>query len=244
MLGGLTQLVTLRAIAWEEGARPSLPASLRHLELLGIELGHGGRRGYAPLPPIELSEEVEAPRCIQRVLPAGTKLRVRLHLCYGQRLREWGGLQSLLARLDAQLRGWAELQEAVGRRLELSMELSGMYYQAGYGGGNMERGLDRPLPALIKALAPVAASIHTLCLASVSTSWVPPCQRPWSAPCPPCETSMFPPASYMTVWWPLWHSCGSCASCASRPLSAEWMSRTGASWLLPWQVCWLTGGRC
>ena len=42
VLGGLTQLVTLRAMAWAERAAPVLPTSLRHLELLGdFELGKG-----------------------------------------------------------------------------------------------------------------------------------------------------------------------------------------------------------
>ena len=91
------------------------------------------------------------------MLPAGTKLRAHLELCYGYRLREWGSLQALLARLGAQLRGWAGLQEAV----ELSIELSGLPSDRD-GDGDMEAGLDRLLPALIDALAPVAASIHTL----------------------------------------------------------------------------------
>ena len=158
MLGGLTQLVTLRAAAWEEGAGPALPASLRHLELLDMDLGRGGEELNHPLN--ELNEVLQVPRCIQRVLPAGTKLKVIFNLGYAHRLREWGSLQALLARLGAQLRSWAGLQEAVGCRLELSMELSGCAYQTG--DGDMEAGLDRLLPALIEALAPVAASIHTL----------------------------------------------------------------------------------
>ena len=156
MLGGLTQLVTLRASAWEEGAEPTLPASLRHLELLNIKLGEGGE-GEELFNPYELNEEVQVPRCIQRMLPAGTMLRVHLKVHHGQRLREWGGLQALLARLGAQLRSWAGLQEAVGCRLELGMELSGWSYSTSEGDG--EAGVDRLLPA---ALAPVAASIHTL----------------------------------------------------------------------------------
>ena len=51
---------------------------------------------------------------------------------------------------------------------------------------------------------------------------------------------MFTDATYMTVWWPPWHSCG---SCTLRPLFVR-MRWTGASWLLPWQPCWLTEGRC
>ena len=160
VLGGLTQLATLRASAWEEGAVPTLPASLRHLELLNaIHLGEGGGGGVG-------DEEIQVPRCIQRVLPAGTKLRVHFRLCYGRLLQECGSLQALLARLGAQLRGWAGLQEALGCRLELSMKLFGYHYRAGCGygagGGDMEPGLDRLLPALIEALASVAASIHTL----------------------------------------------------------------------------------
>ena len=66
----------------------------------------------------------------------------------------------MLSRLGAQLRGWAGLQEAEGCRLELSMHLSGL----GGNGDMMEAGLDRLLPALIEALSPVAASVHTLTL--------------------------------------------------------------------------------
>ena len=45
-----------------------------------------------------------------------------------------------------------------------------MYYQDqdGDGDGDMEAGLDRLLPAVIEALAPVAASIHTLKLSNSS----------------------------------------------------------------------------
>ena len=96
VLGGLTQLVTLRARAWEEGAVPTLPASLRHLELHHIELGLGGGGGAGAIqPPEELNEELQVPRCM---------LRVHLKVHHGQRLQEWGSLQALLARLGAQLR--------------------------------------------------------------------------------------------------------------------------------------------
>ena len=74
----------------------------------------------------------------------------------------------MLSRLGAQLRSWAGLQEAVGCRLELSMEFSGMSVQIGDVVGDMEPGLDRLLPAVIEALAPVAASIHTLKLSCCS----------------------------------------------------------------------------
>ena len=96
VLGGLTQLATLRASAWEEGAVPTLPASLRHLELHHIELGLGGGGGAGAIqPPEELNEELQVPRCM---------LRVHLKVHHGQRLQEWGSLQALLARLGAQLR--------------------------------------------------------------------------------------------------------------------------------------------
>ena len=156
VLGGLTQLVTLRAKAWAEEAGPTLPASLRHLELLDIELGQG-----ASWVEDELNEEVQVPCGIQRVLPAGAKLRVHLHLDYGDRLREWGSLQALLARLGAQLHSWAGLQDAVGCHLVLNMVLSGWTYRSD---GDGEAGLDRLLPVIIEALAPVAASVHTLAL--------------------------------------------------------------------------------
>ena len=96
---------------------------------------------------------------------AGTKLGVHLKLHYVQQLGEWGSLQALLARLGAGLRSWAGLQEAVGCRLELNMVLSGYPCRSANDGGG-EAGLDRLLPAIIEALAPVAASIHTLKLCS------------------------------------------------------------------------------
>ena len=116
VLGGLTHLVTLRARDWVEGAGPTLPTSLCHLELLDIALGLGGGGEAAMQAPDELNEDFLVPRCIQRALPPGAKLSVHLNLCYGQCLQEWGSLQALLAMLGAQLRSWAGLRAGQGRR--------------------------------------------------------------------------------------------------------------------------------
>ena len=211
MLGGLTRLVTLRAMAWEEGARP-------------IHAPH------------ELDEEIQAPRCIQRVLPAGTKLRVHGGLLYGYCLQYWGSPQLLLAKVGAQLRSWAGLQVAAGCCLELSLHLSGQ----GGNGGVMEAGLDGLLPALIEALAPVAAFIHTLELsycshqlgATMSASLVrtlPSLRNLHVFDCRLHESMVAPLAQLRQL--------------RLLPLSAR-MRQTGACWLLPWQLCWLTEGRC
>ena len=185
VLQGMTQLVTLRANDWEEGAEPALPASLRHFELVGCALGReGGKHHGERLGPGELNKETHVPCCIQRVLPECAKLKLTLHLTYDE--RERGSLQALLAVLDAQLRDWAGLQ---GHLLELGVCLRDHGGQPGaIEAGRETRARVRPLPAIIEALAPVADCVHTLTLecsrhqldASVSSSLVrtlPPLQK-------------------------------------------------------------------
>ena len=61
----MTQLTTLRAARWGEGAVPALPRSLRLLKLgedIELGLGGGGAGGEAMQVPDERDEGVQGPR--------------------------------------------------------------------------------------------------------------------------------------------------------------------------------------
>ena len=110
--------------------------------------------------------DLEADHHVPLPLPPGTVLTACLGISIGTqktRVQERGGLEAWRVLLDRELQGWVELQRDGQQRMELNVCLKGDKFNAANRLTEEDVAeVGRLLPYVFQALAPLAASIHTL----------------------------------------------------------------------------------